>query len=262
MKTVLITGATSGIGLACAKVFARNGYNLVLAARNWEKLTEVKKEIDEVQNGADFPISKKGVEVKIYKLDVQSKTEVESFFQQLEQEDVNIDVLINNAGLALGMSNLVEGDVEDWENMIDTNVKGLLYVTKFALPKMLERNEGHIINIGSIAGVTAYANGAVYCATKAAVKFISDALRKELVAKNIRVTNIQPGMTETNFSLVRFKGDEEKAKKVYSGIKPMTGDDVAETIFFAANSPEHVQIGEITLTPTNQASPEVVHKQN
>lgn len=245
-KTVLITGATSGIGLACARIFAKNNYKLILVARNLEKLEAIKKEI--------------GQGVEVFKLDVQNKTDVKSFFEYLNADGKSVDVLINNAGLALGLTSLVDGDVEDWENMIDTNVKGLLYVTKFALPKMIERNSGHIINIGSIAGVTAYANGAVYCATKAAVKFISDALRKELVDKNIRVTNIQPGMTETNFSLVRFKGDQEKAGKVYDGIKPMSADDVAEAIFFAANSADHVQIGEITLTPTNQASPEVVHK--
>lgn len=251
-KTVLITGATSGIGLGCAKIFAKNNYNLVLASRGFEKLEIIKSEIEK-----DYS----NVGVEIFKLDVQNKDDVKSFFEQLDLKSIKIDVLINNAGLALGMTSLVDGDVSDWESMIDTNVKGLLYVTKYALPNMIECNSGHIINIGSIAGVTAYANGAVYCATKAAVKFISDALRKELVDKNIRVTNIQPGMAETNFSLVRFKGDEERAKKVYDGIKPMSADDVAEAIFFAANSADHVQIGEITLTPTNQASPEVVYKQ-
>ncbi len=251
-KTVLITGATSGIGLACAKIFAKNNYNLVLAARNLEKLESIKKEIEK---------DSEKINVNIFKLDVQNKVEVKNLFEQVNSQNINIDILINNAGLALGMTSVVDGDVEDWENMIDTNVKGLLYVTKFALPKMIERNVGHIINIGSIAGVTAYANGAVYCATKAAVKFISDALRKELVDKNIRVTNIQPGMTETNFSIIRFKGDEAKAAKVYDGIKAMTAEDVAETIFFAANTADHIQIGEITLTPTNQASPEVVYKQ-
>lgn len=249
MKTILITGASSGIGEAAAKRFAQEDVRLILVARNADKLAALQKEIALL-----------GKDAYIYALDVRDRAAVAGMYRDLAQKQIAVDVLINNAGLALGMDDLKDGSPEDWDQMIDTNVKGLLYMTKEALPEMVARNAGHIVNIGSIAGTQAYAKGAVYCATKAAVRFISDALRQEVVSHNIRVTTIQPGMAETNFSLVRFKGDEDKADKVYEGIEAMSGADVAETIAYVVLAPEHVQIAELTVMPTHQAGPGVVHR--
>lgn len=248
-KTVFITGASSGIGLACANKFARNNFNVVLCSRNYTELEKIKVELE-----------KFGTKISIFKMDVKNSHQVKDVFDELSRLSIVIDILINNAGLALDLSDLQNGKTDDWDDMIDTNIKGLLYVTRFTLAEMIKNNHGHIINIGSIAGINSYAKGAVYAATKSAVKFISDGIRKEVVENNIKVTNIQPGLVETNFSMVRFSGDLEKAKNVYKGIQPLTANDIAETIFFVANTPEHVQICEVTLTPLHQASVEVVFR--
>ncbi len=249
MKTILITGASSGIGKAAALRLAQEDTRLVLMARNAEALDALKAACEQ-----------EGREVFTYSLDVRDRAAVEAMFADLAGKDVAIDVLINNAGLALGMHDLKDGDPADWDTMIDTNIKGLLYMTREALRGMSARDSGHIVNVGSIAGTAAYAKGAVYCATKAAVRFISDALRQEVVATGIRVSNVQPGMVETNFSNVRFKGDEAKADAVYKGIEALTPADIAETIAYVVLAPENVQVSEVTVMPTHQAGPGVVHR--
>lgn len=213
-KIVLITGATSGIGLACARKFAANGDELILTGRNEQRLAEIKKELD--------------TEVITLAFDVRNREEVEKQISSLPADWQNIDVLVNNAGLALGLEPEYEGDLDDWGTMIDTNIKGLLTMTRLVVPGMVKRNQGHIINVGSVAGDAAYAGGNVYCATKAAVKALSDGLRIDVADTAIRVTNLKPGLVETNFSNVRFHGDNERAANVYKGIKPLTGDDIAD----------------------------------
>ena len=249
MKTILITGASSGIGEAAALRFAREDSRLVLVARSKDALDSLKAEC-----------ARDGREVIVFSLDVRDRAAIEAMFADLAEKGITVDVLINSAGLALGMSDIKDGDPDDWDTMIDTNVKGLLYMTRAALRGMSERDNGHIVNVGSIAGTAAYAKGAVYCATKAAVRFISDALRQEVVASGIRVTNVQPGMVETNFSKVRFKGDEAKADDVYKGIDALTPDDIAETIAYVVLSPANVQVSEVTVMPVHQAGPGVVHR--
>lgn len=249
MRTILITGASSGIGKATTHRFAEEDVQLVLAARNMDALSLVKE-----------TCAQGGKEVLAYGVDVRDRRAVEAMFEDLKAKGVAIDVLVNNAGLAAGMEDIKDGNPDDWDTMIDTNIKGLLYMTRAALEGMVARDQGHIVNVGSIAGTQAYAKGAVYCATKAAVRFISDALRQELVANNIRVTNIQPGMVETNFSRVRFKGDEAKAEKVYQGIDALTPEDIADAIAFAVLSPDNVQVSEMTVMPTHQAGPGVAHR--
>ncbi len=250
-KTVLISGASSGIGQACAERFAAAGADLILFARNIEKLEKIAKEISERDDVATF----------VSRLDIRERDAVSELIDNLPPRWRRIDILVNNAGLALGLEKLHEGDVEDWDVMLDTNVKGLLYLTRKVVPLMLEEElDGQVINIGSIAGIHAYAGGGVYCASKAAVKFISDALRMDVVDKPIRVTNIQPGMVETNFSLVRFEGDRTKADSVYQGIKPLSAEDIADIVLYAASVPPHVQICELTVTPTHQATGGVVHR--
>ena len=247
MKTILITGASSGIGLACAKKLS--GVNrLILCSRNLSRLENIKSELENINR------------IDIFGVDVTKRSQVSKMFENLESCDLYPDVLINSAGLALGLEKLEDGHVKDWDQMIDTNIKGLLMVSKLAIKSMKERNSGHIINIGSIAGITSYSKGIVYAATKAAVKSISDGLRKEVVENKIRVTNIQPGLVETNFSNIRFDGDVEKAKSVYKGIRPLSGDDVADIIKYVINLPERVQINEITVTPLHQATVEIIHK--
>ena len=211
-KIVLITGATSGIGLACARKFAANGDKLILTGRNEQRLAEIKKELD--------------AEVITLAFDVRNREEAEKQISSLPADWQNIDVLVNNAGLALGLEPEYEGDLNDWGTMIDTNIKGLLIMTRLVVPGMVKRNHGHIINVGSVAGDVAYAGGNVYCATKAAVKALSDGLRIDVADTAIRVTNLKPGLVETNFSNVRFRGDNERAANVYKGIKPLTGDDM------------------------------------
>ena len=251
-KIIFISGASSGIGKACAEGFASAGAHLILCARNIEKVRELANELKD----------KYQIEVLTCKLDVQDKKAVNEVIDALPENWRKIDILVNNAGLARGLEKLQEGNTDDWDAMIDTNVKGLLYLTRKIVPFMLENQvNGHIINIGSTAGIIAYPGGAVYCATKAAVKFISDGLRMDVVDKPIRVTNVQPGMVETNFSVVRFHGDKDKADSVYEGIKPLTAEDIASIVIFAASAPPHVQICEVTVTPTNQATGGILHKE-
>lgn len=246
-KTVLITGATSGIGLGCARKFAENGDRLILTGRNEQRLAEICKELTD-----------KGTLVLTLAFDVRDSKKAQQLISQLPQEWQEIDVLVNNAGLALGLEPEYEGNQEDWEIMIDTNIKGLLTMTRLVVPGMVQRDRGHIINIGSVAGDAAYAGGNVYCATKAAVKALTDGLRIDVANTAIRVTNLKPGLVETNFSNVRFHGDEERAKKLYTGIKPLTGDDIADVAVYAANAPEHVQIAEVLILATHQASGSVI----
>lgn len=249
-KIALITGATSGIGKACAYKFAEGGYNLILTARRDEKLANIKSELEQ-----------RGTKVRTLIFDVRDYNASKVAIESLEAEWQTIDVLINNAGLALGLEKEYEGNPDDWNVMIDTNIKGLLTMTKLIVPSMVERNEGHIINIGSVAGDAAYANGNVYCATKAAVKTITDGLRIDVAESAVRVTNLKPGLVETNFSNVRFHGDSERANNVYKGITPLTGTDIADVAFYAASAPKHVQIAEVLILATHQASGSVIHRE-
>ena len=249
-KIVLITGATSGIGLGCARKFAENGDKLILTGRNEQRLAAISKELTE-----------KGAQVLTLVFDVRDREKAKACINDLPEEWKDIDVLVNNAGLALGLEPEHEGNPDDWETMIDTNIKGLLTMTRLIVPGMVERNRGHIINIGSVAGDAAYAGGNVYCATKAAVKALTDGLRIDVAGTALRVTNLKPGLVETNFSNVRFKGDEERAKKVYTGIKPLTGDDIADVAVYAANAPAHVQIAEVLILATHQASGSVIARE-
>jgi hypothetical protein len=246
-KIVLITGATSGIGLACARKFAENGDRLILTGRNEQRLNEIRSQLTE-----------KGTDVMTLTFDVRDREKATKCIQELPTEWREIDVLVNNAGLALGLEPEYEGNSDDWETMIDTNIKGLLTMTRLVVPGMVERNRGHIINIGSVAGDAAYAGGNVYCATKAAVKVLSDGLRIDVANTAVRVTNLKPGLVETNFSNVRFHGDNDRAATVYKGIKPLTGDDIADVAVYAANAPEHVQIAEVLILATHQASGSVI----
>ena len=243
-RNVFITGASSGIGKAMAYSFGKNGDNLVLCARRLERLEEIKKDIEE----------KYVVKVYIYKLDVTIYENVADTVKEIIKTVGNIDILVNNAGLALGLDKFQNYSINDMQTMIDTNIKGLLYVTREIIPYMVSKNSGHIINIGSTAGMYAYADGAVYCATKAAVKFLSDGIRIDTIDKNIKVTTIQPGIVETDFSEVRFHGDKAKAEKVYKGINALKPEDIADITVYAANQPEHVQISDITIMATKQAT--------
>lgn len=242
-KIAFITGATSGIGKACAQKFAASGYNLIINGRNTDKLNEMRE-----------TLTQSGVEVLTLPFDVRDREATRNAIESLVSPWNQIDVLVNNAGLALGLDKEYEGDFEDWDTMIDTNIKGLLHVTRMVVPAMVARNRGHVINIGSVAGDAAYANGNVYCATKAAVKTITDGLRIDLAHTAVRVTNVKPGLVETNFSVVRFHGDKERADNVYKGIQPLTGDDIADVVLYAANAPEHVQIAEVLVLATHQAN--------
>lgn len=244
----MVTGATSGIGEACALRFAKGGYDVIITGRRQELLNKLAARLEEL-----------GSRVKVLCFDVRDQRQVDEACKGLG-EWADIDVLVNNAGLALGLDPLHEGSLDDWETMIDTNVKGLLYVSRALVPEMVRRNKGHIINIGSVAGDAAYANGGVYCATKAAVKTITDGLRIDVADTCLRVTNVKPGLVETNFSNVRFHGDTARAEKVYQGIKPLTGDDIADVAFYAASAPAHVQIAEVLVLATHQASGSVVKR--
>ena len=246
-KTVLITGATSGIGLACAKKFAENGDKVIMTGRNEQRLSEICKALEA-----------KGAKVLTLAFDVRDREKATKYIHELPAEWQEIDVLVNNAGLALGLEPEYEGNADDWETMIDTNIKGLLTMTRLVVPGMVARNRGHIINVGSVAGDAAYAGGNVYCATKAAVKALSDGLRIDVANTAIRVTNLKPGLVETNFSNIRFHGDNNRAATVYKGIKPLTGDDIADVAVYAANAPEHVQIAEVLILATHQASGSVI----
>lgn len=250
-KIALITGATSGIGQACARRFAQNGYAVIITGRNEQKLSNLKKELEEA-----------GTMVLSLIFDVRESDKAEAAIASLPEEWKAIDVLVNNAGLALGLDKEYEGDPTDWNTMIDTNIKGLLTMTRLVVPSMVARNKGHVVNIGSVAGDAAYANGNVYCATKAAVKLITDGLRIDVADTAVRVTNVKPGLVETNFSNVRFHGDNARAENVYKGIKPLTGDDIADVVLYAANAPDHVQIAEVLVLATHQASGSVIHRES
>ena len=249
---VFITGATSGIGKSTATLFAKNGYNLIITGRRQERLSELKKELELTSK----------INVTTLCFDIRNQTEVENAINSLLPELKKIDILVNNAGLAAGLSNLQDGNLNHWEQMIDTNVKGLLYVTKIISNLMIENKSGHIINIGSIAGKEVYANGNVYCATKFAVDALNKAMRIDLLPHNIKVTAVNPGMVETEFSVVRFDGDEERAKKVYQGLQPLKPEDIAETIFWVANRPAHVNINDIVIMPTVQATSTISIRKN
>lgn len=239
-KTVLITGATSGIGRACTAIFHNAGYRVIITGRRQALLDEIVKEL-----GADC--------VSLC-YDVRDYNQCKNAIDSLPVEWQDIDILVNNAGLALGLEPEHTGDINDWDTMIDTNIKGLLYMTRLIVPGMEKRNKGHIINIGSVAGDTAYANGAVYCATKAAVKALTDGLRIDLVDSPVRVTLIKPGIVETDFSRVRFHGDKERADNVYKGIESLTAQNIADTVLYAAQAPAHVQIAEMLILATYQAN--------
>lgn len=248
-KIVLITGATSGIGEACARKFAQGGYDVIITGRRAQLLANLKKELEA-----------EGVRVLALAFDVRNRNAATAAINSLPLEWQQIDVLINNAGLALGLEPEYEGSFEDWETMIDTNIKGLLTMTRLVVPRMVKRDSGHVINIGSVAGDAAYAGGNVYCATKAAVKPITDGLRIDLAHTSVRVTNVKPGLVETHFSNVRFHGNDARAEKVYEGVKPLTGADIAEVVFYAASAPAHVQIAEVLVLATHQANGSVLHR--
>lgn len=248
-RIVFITGATSGIGEGCARKFAAMGSDLILNGRNTEKLAELKAEL-----------TAKGVDVLTLPFDVRDREAMRAALDSLEGKWKNIDVLVNNAGLVIGLDKEFEGNLDEWDVVLDTNVRALLTMTRMVVPGMVERGHGHIINIGSIAGDAAYPGGSVYCATKAAVKALSDGLRIDLVDTPLRVTNIKPGMVETNFTVVRYRGDKERADDFYKGIHALNGDDVAEVVYFAASAPAHVQIAEVLVMPTNQATGTISYK--
>ncbi|MEO8760758.1 MAG: SDR family oxidoreductase [Bacteroidia bacterium] len=240
----LITGATSGIGKASAQIFAKNGWNLIITGRRTERLQTLAAELKTEYN----------INVHTLCFDIRKLAEVKTNIALLPNEFKQIDVLLNNAGLASGLSAIQDGDTDDWEKMIDTNVKGLLYITREVSQLMITNKKGHIINIGSIAGKEVYANGNVYCATKHAVDALNKGMRIDLLPHGIKVTAINPGMVETEFSVVRFHGDEERAKKVYEGLNPLTPQDIAETVFWVANRPPNVNINDIVIMPTVQAN--------
>jgi 3-hydroxy acid dehydrogenase/malonic semialdehyde reductase len=251
-KIVLITGASSGIGRATAIAFAREGARLLLCARRLDRLEELQQTLRSA--GAQS--------IHIFKLDVQHRADVESAIANLPAEWRAIDILVNNAGLSRGLAKVYEDDPQNWEEMIDTNVKGLLYVTRSIVPGMIARGHGHVINLGSTAGHLTYANGAVYCASKAAEKAISEGLKLDLMGTPIRVTSIDPGMVETDFSAVRFHGDEEKAAKVYQNITPLQPEDVADAIVWAASRPAHVNIHTVLMTTIDQANSLVLSRRS
>ena len=249
-KIAFITGASSGIGAACARKFAQGGYTLLLNARSVDKLQALQTELETVY----------GIDVVLLPFDVRDRKAAEAALKSLPEKYQTIDVLVNNAGLALGVDKEYEGTEDNYDMMIETNITALLMMTRLVVPGMVNRGKGHIINIGSVAGDAAYPGGSVYCATKAAVKVLSDGLRMDLVDTPLRVTNVKPGLVETNFSVTRFAGDKERADKVYQGIKPLTGEDIAEVVYFAASAPEHVQIAEVLVLATHQASGTIVHR--
>jgi NADP-dependent 3-hydroxy acid dehydrogenase YdfG len=249
-RIVFITGATSGIGKACAEKFAKNGDNLILNGRRNERLLALKKQLE------------KQYEVKVLTLDfdVRDNQKVSEKINSRGKEWKPVDILINNAGLALGKDHFHEADLRDWETMLETNINGLIYTSRALLPEMVERNTGHIINIGSVAGDDIYEYGNIYCASKAAVDAISKSMRIDLLKHSIKVTNIKPGAAETEFSLVRFKGNESKASKVYNGIQPLSAEDIADSIFYVSSLPQHVCINDLTITCTSQANGFYLHR--
>ena len=249
-KIILITGSTSGIGEAAARIFAANNYNLIITGRRQERLEMLAEELR----------SNHKAEVLTLCFDVRKNNEVERNISSLQANWKNIDVLLNNAGLASGLGPIQKGEIDDWENMIDTNIKGLLYVTRAVTPLMIATNSGHIINIASVAGKEVYPNGNVYCATKHAVDALSRSMRIDLLPHGIKVTNIAPGLVETEFSIIRFHGDKEKADNVYKGYQPLTASDIADAIWYAASRPAHFCVNDMVLTPLAQANAYVVNK--
>ena len=249
-KTILITGASSGIGEATAIKFAQNGNNVILTGRRKEKLAALAEKLEKEFN----------IQVLILNFDVRQEAEVKEAIEKLQGNWKKIDVLVNNAGLAVGLNTIDNGLIDDWERMIDTNIKGLLYVSRYVLPIMSEQGFGHVINIGSIAGKEVYKNGNVYCATKHAVDAITKAMRIDMLEHNIKVTSINPGAVETEFSIVRFKGDKEKADNVYNGFLPLTGKDIAEAVYWVTTLPLHMNINDMLVMPTAQANATIINK--
>ena len=250
-KIALITGATAGIGKATAEKLARKGFDIIITGRRKEKLQELENLLRKEH----------GAEVLSLEFDVRNYTDVEKYLGNLPERWKHIDVLVNNAGLAVGLNPIQVGVVDDWERMIDTNIKGLLYVTRVVAPGMVERKSGHIINIGSIASKEVYANGAVYCATKHAVKALSQGMRLDMVNYGIKVTLVCPGAVETEFSVVRFKGDQSRADKVYDGFVPLAAEDIADAIYYAVSAPDHVDVQDVLVMPKAQASATVFHRE-
>ena len=249
-RIVLITGASSGIGSATARVFAQAGAKLILTARRQDRLEQLADELGKFASSTH-----------LLSLDVRDAIAVESAISNLSADWSSIDVLINNAGLSRGLEKLQAGSIQDWEEMIDTNIKGLLYLTRAIVPGMISRGRGHVVNLGSTAGHQTYPNGNVYCATKAAVRVISEGLKQDLLGTPVRVSSVDPGLVETEFSQVRFRGDTERAKKVYQGLTPLTPADVADVIFFCVTRPPHVNISEVLLMPTDQAGSMLFNRQ-
>lgn len=248
----MVTGATAGFGEAIAHEFAKNRYDLIITGRRADRLKKVKKVLED----------KYQVNVLDLQFDVRKREETKKILSELDSKWQQIDVLVNNAGLASGLNSIQEGDIDDWEKMIDTNVKGLLYVTRCIAPLMIKNKKGHIINIGSIAGKEVYANGNVYCATKHAVDALTKATRIDLLQHGIRVTGICPGMAETEFSIVRFHGDTEKAKNAYKGFQPLTAADIADVVYYAASRPAHVNISDLVIMPLAQANAGTVNRKS
>ena len=247
---VLITGATAGIGKACAELFAEHGSRIILAARRTDRLREIAADLKSRFNAETFELT----------VDVSQSAQVEQAIKSLPENWRAVDILINNAGMARGVDKIHEASVSDWEEMINTNIKGLLYMSRAVIPGMVARGRGHIVNLGSIAGHQVYPGGNVYCATKHAVDALTKGMQIDLVDTPVRVTTVDPGMVETEFSMVRFRGDEQRAKKVYENIEPLTGRDIAETVLFAVTRPAHVNISEVIIMPTNQANATAVYR--
>jgi 3-hydroxy acid dehydrogenase/malonic semialdehyde reductase len=250
-KVVFVTGASAGIGQACALAFAREGAKLLLCARRKDRLSDLANEIrDTYRSDCHF-----------FQLDVRNQKDVETAVKTLPEPWKKIDILVNNAGLSRGLNKIHEGDLTDWEEMIDTNIKGLLYVSRVVIPGMVERGSGHIVNIGSIAGHEAYPGGNVYCATKHAVDAITKGMQIDLVNTPLRVSTVDPGMVDTEFSIVRFHGDTERAGNVYNGLTPLSGDDIAEAVIFCVSRPQHVNINQLRIMPSAQASATIMHRE-
>lgn len=249
-KIALVTGASSGIGQATAYIFAEHGYDLFLIARREDRLVEIKEELER----------KFSIKVFCLTLDLRDRKALENAWQTVPNEWKKIEVLVNNAGLSLGLEPFFDGNVDDWENMIDTNIKSLLYVSKIVANEMIKNAKGHIINIGSIAGKESYPNGNVYCSTKAAVDSLTKSMRMDLVTKGIKVSAVHPGAVETEFSVVRFKGDQERADNVYKGFEPLVAQDIADVIYFMASRPAHVNVQDVLVMPTAQAAATIINK--
>jgi NADP-dependent 3-hydroxy acid dehydrogenase YdfG len=249
-KFTFITGASSGIGKSTAYAFAKEGADLIISARRFDRIEVIADDISE----------KYGVNVLPLELDITQRDKVQKIVNTLPEQFAKIDILVNNAGLGRGLNKIYEDDPKGWDEMIDTNIKGLLNVTRYVVPGMVKRGSGHVINIGSIAGHQAYGGGAVYCATKHSVKAITESMRIDLLDKGVRVSTVDPGMVETEFSIIRFYGDEEKAKSVYNGLTPLTGDDIADAVLFCATRAPHANINEIIIMPSVQANAFVTYR--